>query len=230
MKITELMSNYVFKNLTSLGDGTTIEDVKKVLSGLDTELAGLSEAEKVKVFEDTPFLKSHLDGRIGGALTLRETELNTNFETERKTLNTQITDLRTKLPVDDVETLKQTWLDASAKDKETARNAWEFAEMKQRVETIEKEKNESNRELKEAKLIEVVRSQLGERKLPDFIKLSSFIGADEKETKERMTSVVTQFDDFIKGVNTNNVNTQTPPDGGNIDYDLASEMDKVGKF
>jgi len=230
MKLYELVANYVFNNLTNFKEGATIDSVKKELAGLDNELKGLSDDERTKLFEETPPLKSYLDGRVSRALDKKEKDLSTNYENERQKLTTQIEELRSKLPEPDVESLKQAYLNASAEEKEQKRREFEFAQMKSDMERFRKEKEESDKQIKKSKLLDVARQEIGDRKLPPFVKLDHYIGDDEDQTKERIKEVATQYDEFMKGINASRSGTETPPDGGENSFDLASKMNEAGDF
>ena len=127
MKLSDFVSDYVFSKLTNIKDGATIEDVKTALGGLDTKLQGLSDDERVKLFEDTPALKSHTDGRVSRALDKTKKELEEQFNTERQNYKQTIEELRAMSPEKDVETLKKEWLEASDKEKATKKQAYEYA-------------------------------------------------------------------------------------------------------
>ncbi len=138
MKLSEHVSNYVFENLTSIKEGATIEDVKAALEGLDSKLQGLSDDEKVKLFEETPVLKSHTDGRVTRALDKKKAELEQSFNTERQNLNSTIDELRAMAPEKDVETLKKEWLEASEKDKAMAKQTYENAKLRADFDAMQK--------------------------------------------------------------------------------------------
>ena len=157
MKLSEHVANYVFEKLTSLKEGATIQDVKIALDGLDSKLQGLSDKEKVSLFEDTPTLKSFTDGRVSNALTKKESEINSKFETERQTYTKTIDELRAMTPEKDVETLKKEWLEASEKDKETAKQKYEYAKLKSDLDSMKKEVEQAKLNERKAKLKELAK-------------------------------------------------------------------------
>lgn len=231
MTLTNLVAKHVFKLLTDMKEGSTIEDVEAKLTGLETELSGLSDAEKAKMFEETAPLKSYVDSRVNKALDSTKTELTGNFETERQKLTSQIEELRAKVPMDDLEALKKAWLDAPDKEKPARKRDYEFAKMQADLETLRKEKEQSDKAATRAKLLDVARTELGDRKLPPFVKLEHYIGSDESETVERMKQISQQYDEYLKGINASKTQGETPPDGGGeTGFDLASAMKGAGNF
>lgn len=230
MNLTKLVANYVFKNLTDLESGATLEDVEAKLNGLEGELSGLSDTEKVKLFEETAPLKSYLDTRVSKALDTTKKEWQTEAETEKQNLQSRIEELQAKAPTDDLEGLKKAWLEASDKDKPAKKRGYEFAKMQKDLESLRKEKDEADKRAKKSSLLEVAREQLGERKLPPFVKLDNYLGADEAETIEKINQVAQQHDEYLKSLNASNTKTETPPDGGDQEHDLAAKMSAAGDF
>lgn len=230
MNLSKILSNFVYKNLTKLSDGTTLEDVEKELQGLDTELAGLSDTEKAKMFEETAPLKSYLDSRVSKAIDKNKTELQSEAETEKQKLQSKIEELQAKVPTDDLDGLKKAWLEASDKDKPAKKREYEFAKMQADLETLRKEKQEADNRAKKSSLLEVARKQLGDRKLPPFVKLDNYLGDDEAETIEKVNEMAKQHDEYLKNLNASRTQTETPPDSGDAEYDLASAMKGAGDF
>jgi hypothetical protein len=230
MTLTELVANHVFSKLTTLKEGSTLEDVKKELAGLDSTLSGLSDTEKVKLFEETAPLKSYVDARINKTLDTKQAELKTEFDSERQKLTAQLEELRAKVPMDDLEALKKAWLEAPDKDKPARKRDYEFAKMQADLETLRHEKEESDKRATRAALKEVAQKELGDRKLPPFVNLDAYLGNDEAETVERIKQVSTQYDEFMKSLKAQNASTDTPPDGGAPDFDLAASMKAAGTF
>ena len=230
MKLSDFVSNYVFSKLTSIKDGATIDDVKKALEGLDSKLQGLSDDELVKLFEETPALKSHTDGRVSRALDKTKKELEEQFNTERQNYKQKIEELRAMSPEKDVETLKKEWLEASEKEKATKKQAYEYAKLKADLESMKKEAEEAKKSVQRNKLKELAKSEFGDRKIPKFFNLDAYLGADEEETKEKAKIAVSEYDEFLKTLTAEKTGDKTPPDGDNNETDIASEMSKIGKF
>ena len=230
MKLSDFVSDYVFSKLTNIKDGATIEDVKTALGGLDTKLQGLSDDERVKLFEDTPALKSHTDGRVSRALEKSKKELEEQFNSERQTYKQKIEELRAMSPEKDVETLKKEWLEASDKEKATKKQAYEYAKLKADLESMKKEADEAKKSVKRNKLEELAKSEFGDRKIPKFFNLDAYLGADEEETKEKAKIAVSEYDEFLKTLTAEKTGDKTPPDGGENKTDINSEMSKVGNF
>lgn len=230
MKLSEHVANYVFEKLTSIKEGATIEDVKIALDGLDSKLQGLSDKEKVSLFEDTPTLKSFTDGRVSSALTKKESDLTSKFETERQNYTKTIDELRAMTPKKDVETLKKEWLEASEKDKETAKQRYEYAKLKSDLDSMKKEVEQAKLNEKKAKLKELAKSEFGDRKLPKFFNLESYLGTDEEETKEKVKLGIAEYDEFMKTVKASSVDDTTPPVDDESPIDIAAAMSAVGSF
>jgi superfamily I DNA/RNA helicase len=231
MNLSKILSNFVYKNLTKLSDGTTLEDVEKELQGLDTELAGLSDTEKAKMFEETAPLKSYLDSRVSKAIDKNKTELQSEAETEKQKLQSKIEELQAKVPTDDLDGLKKAWLEASDKDKPAKKREYEFAKMQADLETLRKEKQEADNRAKKSSLLEVARKQLGDRKLPPFVKLDNYLGDDEAETIERVNQMAKQHDEYLKGLTAQKTEPNQPPDSGDDSgFDLETAMKGAGNF
>lgn len=231
MNLTNFVARKVFQNLTDLKEGATLDDVEAKLSGLETELAGLSDTEKVALFEETTPLKSYVDAKVNKALDGKKTELSGEFETERQKLTSQLEELRAKVPMDDLESLKKAWLDAPDKEKPAKKRDYEFAKMQADLESLRKEKETADAEVRKAKLLDVARTELGERKLPPYVKLDHYIGTDEAETIERIKQISKNHDEYLKTLNAGSTKTETPPDGGEpTGFDLASAMQGAGTF
>jgi superfamily I DNA/RNA helicase len=230
MKLSEHVANYVFEKLTSLKEGATIEDVKIALDGLDSKLQGLSDKEKVSLFEDTPTLKSFTDGRVSSALSKKESDLTSKFETERQNYQKTIDELRAMTPEKDVETLKKEWLEASEKDKETAKQKYEYAKLKADLDSMKKEVEQAKLNEKKAKLKEIAISEFGDRKLPKFFNLDSYLGADEEETKEKVKLGIAEYDEFMKTIKASSVDDTTPSVDDESPEDITAAMSAVGSF
>ena len=207
MKLSDFVSNYVFSKLTSIKEGATIDDVKTALEGLDSKLQGLSDDERVKLFEETPALKSHTDGRVSRALDKTKKELEEQFSTERQKYNK-----------------------ASEKEKATKKQAYEYAKLKADLESMKKEAEEAKKSVQRNKLKDLAKSEFGDRKIPKFFNLDAYLGADEEETKEKAKIAVSEYDEFLKTLTAEKTGDKTPPDGDNNETDIASEMSKIGKF
>ena len=230
MKLSDFVSDYVFSKLTNLKDGATIDDVKTALGGLDTKLQGLSDDERVKLFEDTPALKSHTDGRVSRALDKTKKELEEQFNSERQNYKQKIEELRAMSPEKDVETLKKEWLEASEKEKASKKQAYEYAKLKADLESMKKEAEEAKKSVQRNKLKDLAKTEFGDRKIPKFFNLDAYLGADEEETKEKAKIAVSEYDEFLKTLTAEKTGDKTPPDGDNNETDIASEMSKIGKF
>lgn len=230
MKLSEHVANYVFEKLTDLQNGATIEDVRKELDGLDTKLQGLSDDEKVKLFEDTPILKSHTDGRVTRALAKKESELTSKFDSERQTYNSTIEELKALTPEKDVETLKKEWLNSDDKDKAIKKQAYEFAKLKADFNAERAKNQEIEKREKRNALIDVAKKELGDRKIPKFFNFDSYIGSDEAETKEKVKQGINDYDEWLKGINASKVGDTTPPDNNNEPVDMTDTMQSIGKF
>ena len=230
MKLSDFVSNYVFSKLTSIKEGATIDDVKTALEGLDSKLQGLSDDERVKLFEETPALKSHTDGRVSRALDKTKKELEEQFSTERQKYNKTIEELRAMSPEKDVETLKKEWLEASEKEKASKKQAYEYAKLKADLESMKKEAEEAKKSVQRNKLKDLAKSEFGDRKIPKFFNIEAYLGADEEETKEKAKIAVSEYDEFLKTLTAEKTGDKTPPDGDNNETDIASEMSKIGNF
>lgn len=230
MKLSEHLASFIFSNLTAIKDYATIEDVKQGLEGLDSKLQGLSDDEKVKLFEETPYLKSFTDGRVTRALAKKESELSTNFESERQKYTNTIEELRALTPEKDLEILKKEWLEAPDKEKPAKKQAYEYAKLKAEFESIKKEAETAKLNEKKAKLKELAKSEFKDRKIPSFFNLDAYIGADEEETKEKVKLGINEYDEFMKSINASNAGGDLPPDGEDLNTDIDSAMSSVGKF
>lgn len=230
MKLSEHVANYVFQKLTDIKEGATIEEVKTVLDGLDSKLQGLSDQEKVSLFEDTPTLKSFTDGRVSKALTKKEVESNSKFETERQNYTNTINELRAMSPEKDVEALKKEWLEASDKDKAQAKQQYEYAKLKADLDGMKKEVEQAKLNEKKTKLKDLAKTEFGDRKIPKFFNIDAYIGADEEETKEKVKIGVNEYDEFLKTINASTTLDSTPNDGDDSQTDITAQMSAVGKF
>ncbi len=230
MKLSEHVANYVFEKLTSIQNGATIEDVRTALEGLDSKLQGLSDDERVKLFEDTPVLKSHTDGRVTRALEKKKDELEQTFNSERQNLNSTIQELRALVPEKDLEALKKDWLEADEKDKPAKKQAYEYAKLKSDFDAMQKKAYESEMKERKAELINLAKSEFGDRNIPKFFNIDAYIGSDKEETMEKVKLGIQEYDEFMKTVKASTVEGQNPPANEDSPTDIGSSMKSVGNF
>lgn len=233
MNIVDLVSNHVFGRAESiLADGTTSERVKEALKGLDETLKGLSESEIKSLFEDTSALKSYADKRVTDGISAREKTLKTEFETEKRKLDEReseykksIETLKSRIPMsDDPASLRSQALNEPDPGKrEMMLLRADNIEVKQQLEERSASEAKQLEELRREKLINVARSELGDRKLPKSLqdKLHMFIGPDEDTTKGKVQAFAEEWDNFTKDIKTAGLNTQSP--GGAGDPDVPEE-------
>jgi len=219
MNITEFVSNHLFNKGTNiLIDGATSEKVKDALSGLESALKGLSEAETKSLFEDTSPFKSYVDKRTTDGVKTREDKLTSEFETEKRKFAEETTKLKSRIPQsEDPSELRKQALD------ESDINARRMLEMRADNIEIKNQLAESTasdakklQELTRERLLNIARSELGERHLPKSISdnLQMFIGSDEETTKGKMANFNTEWDNLTKDIKTSGINPDTPPGSG----------------
>ncbi len=243
MKLEDYLSNWVFKHSTELfKDGTTSEEVRRVLAGLDNELKGLDSGEATRIFEDTTFLKSYVDKKTAEGIKTREDKITSDFGITKGDLEKQLEQLKssnatlkanTPLSADPAELRKQALDEVDPTKREILNMRADNIEFKnqlaERTAIEEKQLHELTRE----KLVNVARNELGERKLPKSISenLHMFIGSDEETTKGKMANFNTEWDDYTKDMRTAGVTPVTPSGQGipevDVDEKFNNEMDKI---
>ena len=242
MTLTEIIVNHVFNKGTEiLADGSTIETVRKALTGIDTVITGLSDAEMRSMIEGSTPLKSYVDKHTSEGIKTREKTLNTEIDTNKrkhaeeiKTFETTINTLKSSQPVsgnpeelrkqalDEVDPLKREMLNLKAKSIETDKK---LADMKASDLT-------KDGKLTKETLLNIVRAELGERHITKTMSdnLDMLIGVDEETTKGKVKIFNDEWDIFTKDMKTAGADTTTPPAGGEGEVDgEAAMLEKMNK-
>ncbi|MCP4585903.1 hypothetical protein [Pseudoalteromonas sp.] len=236
MKLEDYLSNWVFKHSTELfKDGTTSEEVRRVLAGLDNELKGLDSGEATRIFEDTTFLKSYVDKKTAEGIKTREDKITSDFGITKTDLEKQLEQLKssnatlkanTPLSADPAELRKQALDEVDLTKREILNMKADNIELKnQNAERIAHEEKQSAELLRE-KQINEARLHIGERKYPDFFmnNLGAYIGSDSDATKGKIDLINQQWDDFTKDMRTAGVDPVTPSGSGDPDVDPETAM------
>ncbi len=243
MKLEDYLSNWVFKHSTELfKDGTTSEEVRRVLTGLDNELNGLDGSEATRIFEDTTFLKSYVDKKTAEGIKTRESKLSSDFGITKSDLEQQLEQLKasnatlkanTPLSADPAELRKQALDESDLTKREILQMRADNIEFKNQLAERAAIEEKQLAELTREKLVNVGRNHLGERKLPAFVmdSLKSYIGSDEETTKGKFDLINEQWDDFTKDMKTAGIDPATPPGSGEPERDPEEVMrEKMSKM
>jgi hypothetical protein len=243
MKLEDYLSNWVFKHSVELfKDGTTSEEVRKVLAGLDNELKGLDAGEATRIFEDTTFLKSYVDKKTAEGIKTREDRLSSEFGSTKAELEKQIeqlkssnTSLKANMPLSaDPAELRQQALDEPDVGKRELLNMRaDNIEIKNQLAERTAFEEKQLAELTREKLVNVARTTLGDRKIPKSLaeNLHMFVGSDEETTIGKINNFAAEWDDFTKDIRTAGVDPATPSGAGEPDRDPEEVMrEKMSKM
>lgn len=234
MNLTDNVSTHLFKNADKIfRDGTTLEDVRGVLSGLDSALEG----QLTKIVEDTTILKSYVDKQRASAIQTREDKLNTDFSAQRSLLEKELeqvkssnTTLKANMPIsaDPAELRKQALDETDPVQRRML--ILEAANIEMSNKDAERTAREEKQlaELSREKLVNVARNRFGDRKLPSFVldNLGAFIGSDEETTNGKIDAINVQWDDISKDMLTAGLNPSTPSGIGEQELDPEAEMNR----
>ncbi len=238
MNLSELVSNHLYNKGTAvLADGISADDVKKAFSGLDEVLKGLSESEMNKMTSDTPALESYYDKRAAEVIRKRETDFKTdlekeraNFATKEESYKSSITQLKSSVPMsaDPAELRKQALDEPDPSKREMLIMKADNIEIKQQLAERTAIEEKQLADLTREKLVNVARTELGDRKLPKSIaeNLHMFIGPDEETTKGKITNFAAEWDDYNRDIKTASLNPEKPPGTGEEEKDPVATMNE----
>ena len=242
MDFIDIVSNFVFnKSAAILADGITPEKVKEGLAGLKEVLSGLSETEMTGMVNSLTPLKSYVDKHTTEGIKTREKTLNTEIETnkrkhaeEKETLQSTINTLKSSQPVsgDPVELRKQALDEPDPSKRELLNLKADNIENKKKLADMEVSDTEKEKKLTKQTLLDVVRSEIGDRKLPKTVSdnLDFLIGVDEETTKGKVKIFTDDWDVYAKDLKTAEVIDDPPPGGGDQDKNGETAMlEKMNK-
>ena len=216
MTLNDMIANYLFNKAPELlADGVTAETARVKLTGLETELSGLSEKERTAIIEGSKALQSVVDSRLSEGIKTREKALKSESEAEKRKTDEIIKSLKGKIPMsaDPAELRKQAETETDETKKTLLMLKADNIENKQTLDEQKRLNVEKDAALNKERQINLAKSALGKRVLPKSIKIESFLGATDEETTANMTAFNSEWDDFTKDMKTASVTNDTPPSG-----------------
>ncbi|MCP4343745.1 MAG: DUF4355 domain-containing protein, partial [Desulfobulbaceae bacterium] len=182
------------------------------------------------------------DKKTAEGIKTRETKLNSDFGITKGDLERELEQLKssnatlkanTPLSADPAELRKQALDEVDPNKREILNMRADNIEFKNQLAERAAHEEKQTTELLREKLVNVARTEIGERHLPKSISenLHMFIGSDEETTKGKIANFTTEWDDFTKDMRTAGVTTSTPPNSGEPERDPEEVMrEKMSKM